>query len=94
MLLESRNFIVTTVNDGVHALREVMAFDFDVIICDLLMPNMPGDMFYLAVQKTKPELCKRFLFVTGHGFWSALDGKNSTPTWSARVLSCSIAAGR
>jgi DNA-binding response OmpR family regulator len=67
MLLESRNFIVTTVGDGVHALREVMAFDFDVIICDLLMPNMPGDMFYLAVQKTKPELCKRFLFVTGHG---------------------------
>jgi DNA-binding response OmpR family regulator len=67
MLLESRNFIVTTVSDGVHALREVMAFDFDVIICDLLMPNMPGDMFYLAVQKTKPELCKRFLFVTGHG---------------------------
>ena len=66
-LLESRNFVVTTVGDGVHALREVMAFDFDVIVCDLLMPNMPGDMFYLAVQKTKPELCRRFLFVTGHG---------------------------
>src|ERR1700759_1461789 len=66
ILLESRHFIVTTVDDGVKALREVMAFDFDVIICDLLMPNMPGDMFYLAVQKTKPELCKRFLFVTGH----------------------------
>ena len=27
---------------------------------------MPGDMFYLAVQKTKPELAKRFLFITGH----------------------------
>jgi DNA-binding response OmpR family regulator len=67
LLLESRNFIVTTVQDGVHALREVMSFDFDVIICDLLMPNMPGDMFYLAVQKTKPDLCRRFLFVTGHG---------------------------
>ena len=66
-LLESRNFVVTTVQDGVHALREVMDFDFDVIVCDLLMPNMPGDMFYLAVQKTKPELCRRFLFVTGHG---------------------------
>ncbi len=65
-LLESRNYVVTTVNNGAEALREVMAFDFDVIICDMLMPHMPGDMFYLAVQKTKPELCKRFLFVTGH----------------------------
>ena len=30
------------------------------------MPTMAGDMFYLAVQKTKPQLCSRFLFVTGH----------------------------
>ena len=40
--------------------------DFDVIICDLEMPQMPGDKFYLAVQKAKPHLCERFLFVTGH----------------------------
>ena len=52
---------------GVEGLREVMAMDFDVIICDLMMPTMPGDMFYLAVQKVKPNLCRRFLFVTGHG---------------------------
>jgi DNA-binding response OmpR family regulator len=67
LLLEAHNFVVTTAGDGVQALREVIDFDFDVIICDLMMPNMPGDMFYLAVQKTKPELCKRFIFVTGHG---------------------------
>ena len=65
-LLESRNFVVTTVSNGADALREVLAFDFDVIICDMLMPKMPGDMFYLAVHKTKPEMAKRFLFVTGH----------------------------
>jgi DNA-binding response OmpR family regulator len=66
-LLESRNFVVTTVENGVEGLREVMAFDFDVIICDMMMPRMRGDMFYLAVEKTKPQLCRRFLFVTGHG---------------------------
>ena len=65
-LLESRNFVVTTSNNGADALREVLAFDFDVIICDLLMPTMPGDMFYLAVQKSKPHMAHRFLFVTGH----------------------------
>jgi DNA-binding response OmpR family regulator len=67
LLLEAHNFVVTTAPDGIHALREVIDLSFDVIICDMMMPRMPGDMFYLAVQKTKPELCKRFIFVTGHG---------------------------
>jgi CheY-like chemotaxis protein len=66
LLLESHNFIVTTSTNGVEALREVMAVDFDVIICDMMMPKMAGDMFYLAVKKVKPELASRFLFVTGH----------------------------
>jgi DNA-binding response OmpR family regulator len=81
LLLESRNFIVTTSHNGAEALREVLAFDFDVIICDMLMPKMAGDMFYLAVQKTKPEMAKRFLFVTGHAdnpkvnsFLKSIDG--------------------
>ncbi len=66
-LLEAHNYLVTTVGDGAAALREVMSMDFDVIVCDMMMPEMPGDMFYLAVQKTKPELARRFLFITGHG---------------------------
>ena len=66
-LLQTRNFLVTTAKNGVEGLREVMEMDFDVILCDMLMPTMPGDMFYLAVQKVKPHLCKRFLFITGHG---------------------------
>lgn len=64
-LLEARNFVVTTVENGVDGLREVINLDFDVIICDLMMPQMPGDMFYLAVQRAKPHLCKRFIFITG-----------------------------
>jgi DNA-binding response OmpR family regulator len=80
-LLESHNFIVTTAYNGAEALREVMSFDFDVIICDMLMPKMPGDMLYLAVKKAKPEMAERFLFVTGHAdnpkvdtFLKSIDG--------------------
>jgi len=73
-LLEGYNFVVTVVGNGAEALREVMALDFDVIICDLLMPTMPGDMFYLAVQKTKPHLARRFLFITGHADNPKVDG--------------------
>ena len=65
-LLEGHNYLVTSAYNGMEALREVMESDFDVIVCDMMMPQMPGDMFYLAVKKTKPELCDRFLFITGH----------------------------
>ena len=65
-LLEERNFIVTSVSNGVEGLHEVMNLDFDVIICDLMMPKMAGDMFYMAVERTKPELCSRFIFLTAY----------------------------
>ena len=65
-LLESRNFIVAVQPNGAAALREVQAIDYDVIVCDMLMPKMAGDMFYLAVRKIKPELAARFVFITGH----------------------------
>ena len=64
--LESLFYEVTAVKSGVEGLKAVMAGDFDVIICDMLMPSLSGDMFYLAVEKTKPHLCKKFIFVTGH----------------------------
>ncbi len=66
-LLEARNFVVTVVGNGADGLREILKMDFDAIICDLMMPQMPGDMFYLAVQRTKPHLCPRFIFITGYG---------------------------
>lgn len=65
-LLEEHSFIVTTVANGAEGFRETQKTDFDVIICDMLMPAMPGDMFYLAVKKTKPYLAPRFLFITAH----------------------------
>ncbi len=64
-LLETHNFLVTTVGNGVEGVREIMRFDFDLIMCDMMMPHMPGDMFYFAVERTKPHLCPRFIFITG-----------------------------
>jgi DNA-binding response OmpR family regulator len=66
LLLETHNFVVTTVGNGVDGVREIMRFDFDLIMCDMMMPKMPGDMFYFAVQRTKPHLCPRFIFITGY----------------------------
>ncbi len=73
-LLESRNFVVAVQPNGAAALREVQSVDFDVIICDMLMPKMAGDMFYFAVKKIKPELAERFIFITGHADDPAVEG--------------------
>lgn len=66
-LLEGRDFMVTTVQNGADGLREILALDFDAIVCDMMMPKMPGDVFYAAVGRAKPQLCSRFIFITGHG---------------------------
>jgi DNA-binding NarL/FixJ family response regulator len=67
---------VIRVPSGVEGLKHIMAVDFHVILCDLVMPNLPGDMFYLAVERIKPQLCKRFIFMTGHG---------ADPKWDAFI---------
>jgi DNA-binding NtrC family response regulator len=64
--LSTHGYTVTVVRNGVDGVKQVMAEDFDVIICDMIMPNLAGDKFFLAVERTKPHLCRRFIFISGH----------------------------
>jgi CheY-like chemotaxis protein len=64
--LESAKVKVTMAANGADALRQIISNHFDAILCDMVMPTMPGDMFYLAVERTKPKLCHRFVFMTGY----------------------------
>src|SRR5579859_1755589 len=81
LFLESHSFEVTCVTNGVDGLRKIMAQSFDVILCDLNMPELPGDKFHFAVERARKHLCKRFIFMTGHvsnpkwaGFLSKMTG--------------------
>ncbi len=64
--LSSHNFDVVAVQNGVEGVHEVLANDFEVILCDMMMPTLPGDMFFRAVERMRPHLCERFIFMTGH----------------------------
>ena len=64
--LVSRSFQVTSVPSGVEGLREIMKRTFDLIICDMMMPQVGGEMFYWAVTRLRPALGQRFVFFTGH----------------------------
>lgn len=64
--LESRNYQVTAVRSGVEGLRKIMQSRFDIIICDMMMPKVGGEMFYWAVTRARPAAGQRFIFFTGH----------------------------
>jgi CheY-like chemotaxis protein len=66
MHLERNSYEVDVAGDGVIGIKKVMVHDYSVILCDMVMPNLAGDMFYTAVERVKPHLCQRIVFVTGH----------------------------
>jgi len=72
--LSADNLEVTVVHNGVEGLKLVMCREFDAIVCDLMMPHLPGDKFYWAATRVKPHLANRFLFITGFGRSPAFQG--------------------
>ncbi len=64
--LQESGFEVVAVQNGVEGVHQVLASDFEVILCDMMMPTLPGDMFFRAVERMRPHLCDRFVFMTGH----------------------------
>jgi DNA-binding response OmpR family regulator len=64
--LASRSYQVTSVRSGVEGLREIMKNRFELIICDMMMPQMGGEMFYWAVTRVRRAAAQKFIFVTGH----------------------------
>jgi CheY-like chemotaxis protein len=63
--LKSNFYDVVAVTNGGDGIRAVLHLEFDIIICDMVMPTISGTMFYNAVKGIKPHLCPRFLFITG-----------------------------
>ncbi len=71
--LESFGFQVDSATDGTQGIKKILLSDYAVILCDMVMPNLAGDMFYRAVERVKPHLCRRFIFVTGHHHDPSID---------------------
>src|SRR5882762_439141 len=64
-ILADENFLVDIAFDGEEALLKVKAHEYDAIICDLMMPKLRGDEFYLKARELRPSLTDRFIFITG-----------------------------
>jgi len=61
---------VTTAENGREALElcAKQGEDFDVILCDLMMPEVSGMELYERLKDARPELLPRLVFMTGGAF--------------------------
>lgn len=64
-ILKLHGYEATVMSDAVLALKYLLSHPTDAVICDLQMPTLDGDLFFATVERAKPELVRRFIFVTG-----------------------------
>jgi two-component system NtrC family sensor kinase len=64
-LLRRDGHQVDTAGSGRQALAMLQAREYDLILCDLRMPELDGPGFYRAVAARQPHLLPRFVFLTG-----------------------------
>jgi len=65
----AREHEVCVVNSGREALAKFRAgAQYDVILCDLMMPEVTGHELHDALQQLAPDQAERIIFVTGGAF--------------------------
>jgi CheY-like chemotaxis protein len=64
-LLQRDGHTVETATDGQAALALLQEGGYDLILCDLLMPELDGRTLYGLLQRQLPALCQRMIFLTG-----------------------------
>jgi CheY-like chemotaxis protein len=52
-------------NSGSDAYERLRSKDYDLIICDQLMPGLSGQSLYRLMESANPAMNQRFLFMTG-----------------------------
>jgi PAS domain S-box-containing protein len=64
-LLRRDSHIVDTVANGRLALAQLAERAYDLILCDVRMPELDGPSLYRFLERHQPELCQRLIFLTG-----------------------------
>jgi len=64
-LLSRDGHEVDTAENGNDALLQIQARHYDVILCDLRLPELDGQDFYHLLKNDSPGLQRRVIFLTG-----------------------------
>jgi DNA-binding response OmpR family regulator len=60
-VLQRAGFRVETANDGIEAVLKLGICDYDVIVLDLMMPNLDGFAFIDNLQENDPSRLQRII---------------------------------
>ncbi len=71
-LLRARHEVVVE-TDPHRALDRLVREDYDVVLCDLMMPGLTGAELYRRAVGYRRELADRFVFLTGGSFTDSTD---------------------
>ena len=64
-MLGADHHTVDTVSDGTQALEVLRQTSYDLILSDVRMPYLDGPGLYRALERRLPDLCRRFVLMTG-----------------------------
>jgi two-component system, NtrC family, sensor kinase len=64
-MLGADHHTVDTVADGTQALEQLRRTSYDLILSDVRMPYLDGPGLYRALERRLPDLCRRFVLMTG-----------------------------
>jgi DNA-binding response OmpR family regulator len=60
-VLRRHKFMVDTAEDGVEAVLKLGLIEYDLIILDLMMPNLDGFAFVSTLNQSHPEMLQRII---------------------------------
>lgn len=55
---------VTVINDGAAGLAAVLRHDYDVVLCDIMMPGTDGLVVLETLRRNRPEVVPRLVLMT------------------------------
>ncbi len=64
-ILSGAGHRIETAESGRAALEKLEVADFDLIFCDLRMPDLDGPGLYAELEESRPALAARMIFITG-----------------------------
>jgi two-component system NtrC family sensor kinase len=73
-VLEDEGYQVDTAENGAVALSRMQEQSYDLIVCDVRMPEMDGRRLYRELERVRPDLLARMVFISGSALNPALEG--------------------
>ena len=72
-MLEADGHQVDIAGNGNVALDRIRAQHYDLIVCDLRMPDLDGPGLYARLEQERPDLIPRVVFITGSAMTPAVE---------------------